>query len=71
MSSIHVPAYLVPEHKHVAGHRARRLVHLVVGQPNDPVDLTQPGVEGEKAAKGGTVSDGRLKEMVVQTQFKK
>ena len=73
MSAIPVPAYLVPGHKHVAGHRACRLVHLVVGQPNDPVDLTQPEAGGEKDAKGGShgpVSDRSLRDVVVQTQFK-
>ena len=66
--------HLLPGHKHVADHSVRRLGRLVVGQPNDPVDLThQPGAEGDKDAKGGShspVSDGRLKDMVVQTQLK-
>ena len=52
-SSIHPAAALLSEHKHVANHRAAHLGHLLVGQPNDPVDLNQPEAEGEKDSKEG------------------
>ena len=44
---------MLSEHKHVANHPAAHLGHLLVGQPNDPVDLNQPEAEGEKDSKEG------------------
>ena len=53
---IHVAAYLVPGHKRVDDHRsAGYLGHQAVGQPDDPVDLSQPEAEEGKRMQGQTV----------------